>query len=349
MRIPDNLGFVQDPNQIGDVILDKLIGDMKSKLPFLNKKKKGKDDEDFDEDEEQDTETETEVVSEDDEKTTISEGDDDETSPGEELEEDNSLVGKIKAKLNSFKKKKDDDEDAEEGDEETSTKKKKPNLVVIAVGIGLIAFIFLSDFGEEEAPAPDPTKLLKPRKDKKPPKEAATETPKEAPKEAPKETPKETAPTETPTVTTAPEETPTETPTETPSPDITTPPDNATVDSVTGEDTQTTDENLTEQILKDLEGQATVTQPRPVKTEYVAPPNYENIGRGLVYNCTGKHWACIDGPSYKTCEDNLSSTKFLKKKIECYPSNVYETQSGCEKMQNRVVSSSAKTDFCNEN
>ena len=82
--------------------------------------------------------------------------------------------------------------------------------------------------------------------------------------------------------------------------------------------------------------------------QYVTPPNYENVGRGLVYNCTGKHWACIDGPSYKTCEDNASGNKFLKKKVECYPFNVYETQSGCEKMQNRVVSSSAKTEFCSE-
>jgi hypothetical protein len=117
---------------------------------------------------------------------------------------------------------------------------------------------------------------------------------------------------------------------------------------VTGEETKPSDDNMTEKILQDLENQQKTNEPRPVKTEYVGPPNYENVGRGLVYNCTGKHWACIDGPSYRACEDNASSTKFLKKKSECYPFNVYETQGGCEKMQNRMVSSSAKTEFCSE-
>jgi hypothetical protein len=120
---------------------------------------------------------------------------------------------------------------------------------------------------------------------------------------------------------------------------------------VTGEETKGSEDNLTEQILKDLENQAQGKEKAKaaVKTEYVSPPNYENVGRGLVYNCTGKHWACIDGPSYKSCEENASSNKFLTKKTECYPFNVYETQSGCEKMQNRMVSSSAKTEFCSEN
>jgi len=81
-------------------------------------------------------------------------------------------------------------------------------------------------------------------------------------------------------------------------------------------------------------------------TTYTNPPDYEYRGRGLVYNCAGKHWACVDGASYKTCEDNFSSTTYLKKNIECYPFNVYESVRGCESMQNRVVSSNAKTDFC---
>lgn len=106
--------------------------------------------------------------------------------------------------------------------------------------------------------------------------------------------------------------------------------------------------DMTEQMLKELEKEANVPKVRTPVTEYAAPPDYEFKGRGLVYNCVGKHWACVDGPSYRRCEDNSSSLKFLNKKTECYPFNVYETLKGCEAMQNRMVSSSAKTEFCDE-
>jgi hypothetical protein len=119
-------------------------------------------------------------------------------------------------------------------------------------------------------------------------------------------------------------------------------------DSVDGEQVPGADEDLTDKILQDLEKQ-TKPQLRRVVRDYVMPPDYEYRGRGLVYNCVGKHWACIDGPSYKSCEDNMASVKFLERKTECYPFNVYEGQRSCELMQGRMVSSGAKTDFCNEN
>lgn len=109
---------------------------------------------------------------------------------------------------------------------------------------------------------------------------------------------------------------------------------------------QPADDTITDKILEDLEKQAKDSQP-PVVKQYVSPPDYEYKGRGLVYNCKGKHWACVDGPSYKLCEDNNSSTKFLKMTIECHPANVYQTTRDCENVQNRNVSSNAKTDFCN--
>jgi len=120
-------------------------------------------------------------------------------------------------------------------------------------------------------------------------------------------------------------------------------------DSVDGKVTNTEDNDMTNKILEDLEKQVKKDQPKEVKKEYVSPPDYEYKGRGLVYNCAGKHWACIDGPSYKNCEDNFSSTTFKKKTIECYPFNIFDSQKGCELMQNRVVSSNAKTAFCKGN
>ena len=107
-------------------------------------------------------------------------------------------------------------------------------------------------------------------------------------------------------------------------------------------------DKFTQDILQDLEKQVKESKREEILKEYVSPPNYEYVGRGLVYNCLGKHWACVDAPSYKSCEDNFSSVKYLKKKIECHPYNVYETIRNCEDMQNRVISSSTKTNFCND-
>jgi hypothetical protein len=121
----------------------------------------------------------------------------------------------------------------------------------------------------------------------------------------------------------------------------------ATPDSVDGTETApATDETITDQILQDLEKQARDKKPTEQKKEYVAPPDYEYRGRGLVYNCQGKHWACVDAPSFRTCEENSSSVKYLGKKVECHPYNVYDTTKSCENMQNRMVSASAKTEFC---
>ena len=105
--------------------------------------------------------------------------------------------------------------------------------------------------------------------------------------------------------------------------------------------------DLTEQILQDLEDQEKIRKEKkaPVTT-YVAPPPYQFSGRGLVYNCKGKHWACVDGGSYRICEDNFSGNQYLNKNTECYPFNVYQTEGGCEVMPKRMVTSSAKTNFC---
>ncbi len=105
-------------------------------------------------------------------------------------------------------------------------------------------------------------------------------------------------------------------------------------------------EDLTEKVLQDLESQVKTTNTVVEQKEYVAPPDYEFVGRGLVYNCIGKHWACVDGASYKICQTNHASIKYLKKSVECFPENVYETQGGCEQTQSRKIISNTKTDFC---
>lgn len=86
-----------------------------------------------------------------------------------------------------------------------------------------------------------------------------------------------------------------------------------------------------------------------VKKEYVAPPKYDQIGRGLVYNCGGKHWACVDKPAYFQCKDNYLHNKSEQKTIECYPSEVYATYDDCKTVQIHHINMVKEIDFCTAN
>lgn len=389
------------------LILDKILNDLKAKLPFLNKKKKQKDSEELDDDAiGEDTEAGVKAPSESGGDKTgvtgisdIGDSDDedldlDADQDGEEEKKSVSIVDKIKAAFNKSKKK----SSPEKASKSSSTKeKKKPNqrtvLIYAAVAVGLGALLYEDVMkaieGEPEVPAVAEVPLHKSRKknplenapassektSETPPSDVPvadippTDSPVEAPTDLPSsDTPvAETPPTDVPVVdvpTEAPSDIPvvdfstdvpttTEAPTDAPIVDVPiTAPEDATVSST--EDTvdgsvPTSDGDMTDKILQDLENQVKKTEPKREVTTYVSPPDYEYRGRGLVYNCVGRHWACVDGSSYKSCEDNFSSTNYLKKKIECYPFNVYAAPRGCESMQNRVVSSNAKTDFCKGN
>lgn len=359
-----------------------MISDLKSKLP-LKKKAKAEEDEDLEISEESTDAGDKTDPSMNLDKTGATEINEADEDISDDLDDKPlSLIDKIKAKL--IPKKKTAAEDADEGTE-VDGKKPKKKLSPVAIIVIVLALVFVLMDSEEEKPAvpavATPRKSLKQPKKEEPaaetPAEAPTETTAEAPVESPAETPAEApaettaeAPVETPAEAPAettveapveapiesPIETPTETtveaPVETPAETTTQAPVEATPseDTVDGTVTAPSDnESMTDKILEDLEKQVKKDQPKEEKKEYVAPPDYEYRGRGMVYNCAGKHWACVDGPSYKTCEDNYSSSKFLKKPIECYPFNVYDNQKGCEAMQNRLVSSNAKTDFCKGN
>jgi hypothetical protein len=344
-----------------------LINDLKSKLPFLKKREVAEDDQEQDSDEQNIGEsTDVDTILDKTGRTQIH----------DELDEDGgsskSIFDKIKAKLMPSK--------------EQGGAKRKISPLFLIILLALVGVLFL-DFEDDNSSPTEEVPKLKPRprpNKKKKDKEHTQQSPVEAPLKAPVETPAETpveAPAETPVETPAetpveapaeaPVETPIETPAETP---IETPVDttleiptetvpdetpvqgdqgiSAPEDSINepiGQSTEENDNAITDKILEDLEKKVETDKKLEVQRTYVAPPDYEYRGRGMVYNCTGKHWACVDGPSYKSCEFNYSSTKFLKKPIECYPFNIYETQKGCELMQNRLVSSSAKTDFCKEN
>lgn len=82
------------------------------------------------------------------------------------------------------------------------------------------------------------------------------------------------------------------------------------------------------------------------KLEYQEPPNYLETGRGLVYNCAGRHWACVDQTSYIDCKKNNDWSKQNEKEPECYPSNVYGSFKDCRTIQIYNINTITETDFC---
>jgi len=84
------------------------------------------------------------------------------------------------------------------------------------------------------------------------------------------------------------------------------------------------------------------------KADFIAPPNYERTGRGLVYNCTGKHWACVDKLSYFQCRGNEVWSKQNKKNPECVIKNVYASDKDCEAIQGYYVKFNEPTGFCTD-
>jgi hypothetical protein len=117
-------------------------------------------------------------------------------------------------------------------------------------------------------------------------------------------------------------------------------------DSIIGGSTST---DITESILKDLEIKVEKTKKLEKIESSVKPvdaPEYEMIGRSLVYNCSGKHWACIDSVNYKICGQNYSWNSEKGKAIECYPADNYDSIEDCAQVQQSKIDNVVETNFC---
>ncbi len=77
-----------------------------------------------------------------------------------------------------------------------------------------------------------------------------------------------------------------------------------------------------------------------------APPAYDQLGRGLVYNCKDKYWACIDKPAYVVCNKNMKWNKSKGNGAECVVQAVYNSEEDCAKIQKYNVSTNKETSFC---
>lgn len=112
----------------------------------------------------------------------------------------------------------------------------------------------------------------------------------------------------------------------------------------------TPNQDITKSILQDLEVKIQANKKREKITGNVRPtdpPTYEINGRGLVYNCAGKHWACTDSISFKTCEGNYAWNSSQGKAVECYPVQLFNSSEKCEDTQQKKIDNVAETDFCN--
>ena len=76
------------------------------------------------------------------------------------------------------------------------------------------------------------------------------------------------------------------------------------------------------------------------------PPVYDQVGRGLVYNCKDKFWACLDKPAYVICSKNQKFNKSKGNIPECVVADIYSSDEDCAKVQKHNVSTSAPTAFC---
>jgi hypothetical protein len=88
------------------------------------------------------------------------------------------------------------------------------------------------------------------------------------------------------------------------------------------------------------------TRPIDEAVGYVAPPSYQRFGRGLVYNCQGKYWACVNQYSYIKCRENNKYNLDNSKKPECVIKNVYASDDDCIKVQKYYVNNNESTSFC---
>jgi hypothetical protein len=123
----------------------------------------------------------------------------------------------------------------------------------------------------------------------------------------------------------------------------------SSVDVVESDDKPKEEKDLNEEILKDLETQVSAKKKEEASavTSYVSPPDYEYDGKGLAYNCKGKHWVCLDGPSYGQCEKNHQYLSDKNQSKECVPINVYDSTKTCHQLQLKKIVSNEKTLFCN--
>jgi len=68
--------------------------------------------------------------------------------------------------------------------------------------------------------------------------------------------------------------------------------------------------------------------------------NYKSAGAGLVYNCSAKHWACVDNKNFKKCK--VSSVDKV-----CISVKIYKSKTTCQRVQQKAIDLNKKVKSCN--
>lgn len=109
------------------------------------------------------------------------------------------------------------------------------------------------------------------------------------------------------------------------------------------------DQNSKKAIDKIIEQQKQLVKDQKVMEEDYQPmPDYEIYGRGLVYNCKGKHWACVNRQAYFQCKRNERWNYVRQNQPECITKDVYASSDDCRTIQVYNINTSVKTEFCRE-
>lgn len=95
-----------------------------------------------------------------------------------------------------------------------------------------------------------------------------------------------------------------------------------------------------------IDNASTMTSKIPEEIPEVPAPAYDQVGRGLVYNCKDKYWACLDKPAFLNCNKNMKWNKSKGNPPECVVQDIYNTDDDCAKIQKFNVSTSVATGFC---
>lgn len=232
----------------------------------------------------------------------------------------------------------DEGEEEEEESEEDATKKKRSKYIKIAAGI-VVAFFALDEFTKDkEGSKPQPTKKVRAKK-------KSTKKPKKTPK---KKVAKKKKVEKEVKVVVEPKAAPAPAPAPVPAPPVVEKKveikrEISSVPPAPKQEPETLALDVTE-IVDEIETPSKEEIQRPA--EFVAAPDYNEVGRGLVYNCKGKHWACVDKYSYFACRDNLKWSKENSKPFECFTKDVYKNEVDCRVIQTHFVNTNEKTDFC---
>ena len=78
------------------------------------------------------------------------------------------------------------------------------------------------------------------------------------------------------------------------------------------------------------------------------PPGYLQEGRGLVYNCQKRHWACIDRASYFRCAQNQKSLQSAGKSPSCVVKDIYYSHTHCIRGQMQKIHQKAVAEECGD-